>query len=101
CNPVPGDDIVGYITRGRGISVHRADCPNVHATDDAENRLIEVEWEDTASRDVEYNAELQVSGYDRSGLLNEILQVVNSLTKKLSNVNGKVDHNKMATIQLT
>src|SRR5699024_3120401 len=101
CNPVPGDEIVGYITRGRGISVHRSDCPNVHASDDIENRLIEVEWEDTASDNAEYDAELQISGYDRSGLLNEILQVINSQTKKLSNVNGKVDHNKMATVQLT
>ncbi len=101
CNPVPGDKIVGYITRGRGISVHRADCPNIIAADDAENRLIDVDWENTGSKDVEYDAELQVSGYDRNGLLNEILQVINAQTKKISNVNGKVDRNKIATIQIT
>nr|WP_238526722.1 bifunctional (p)ppGpp synthetase/guanosine-3',5'-bis(diphosphate) 3'-pyrophosphohydrolase [Carnobacterium sp. 17-4] len=101
CNPVPGDEIVGYITKGRGVSIHRKTCPNVLAAKDAENRLIDVEWEDTTSKSQEYNAELQIIGYNRSGLLNEVLQVVNSMTKNLNNVNGKVDNNKMATITLT
>lgn len=101
CNPVPGDEIVGYITKGRGVSIHRKNCPNVIAAKDAENRLIDVEWEDTTSKSQEYNAELQIVGYNRSGLLNEVLQVVNSMTKNLNNVMGKVDNNKMATITLT
>jgi GTP pyrophosphokinase len=100
CNPVPGDKIVGYITRGRGVSIHRVDCPNVQQEDDRENRLIEVEWEDT-STDKNYDAELQIHGYDRTGLLNEILQVVNALTGSISNVQGKVDNNQMAIIRLT
>ncbi|ALV21183.1 MULTISPECIES: RelA/SpoT family protein [Carnobacterium] len=101
CNPVPGDPIVGYITKGRGVSIHRADCPNVKSAKDAENRLIDVEWEDTSSQGQEYDAELQVEGYNRSGLLNEVLQVVNTMTRNLNNVNGRVDHNRMATITLT
>lgn len=100
CNPVPGDSIVGYITRGRGVSIHRKDCPNVKQEDDRENRLIEVEWEDT-NAEKSYDAELQIHGYDRTGLLNEILQVVNALTGSISNVQGKVDNNQMATIRLT
>lgn len=100
CNPVPGDDIVGYITRGRGVSIHRKDCPNVQQEDDRENRLIEVEWEDSLAESV-YKAELQVYGYDRSGMLNEILQVVNTLTGSISNVQAKVDNNQMAIIHLT
>lgn len=101
CNPVPGDEIIGYITRGRGISIHRTDCPNVQVADGTENRLIEVEWEANETSNKEYDTELQIEGYDRSGLLNEILEVFSNLTKKLSNVNGKVDHNQIATIRLT
>ena len=101
CSPVPGDPIVGYITKGRGISIHRADCPNVKAAKDAENRLIDVEWEDTSSQGQEYDADLQIEGYNRSGLLNEVLQVVNGMTRNLNNVSGKVDNNRMATITLT
>jgi GTP pyrophosphokinase len=100
CNPVPGDDIVGYVTRGRGISVHRTDCPNVRNEDDLENRLIEVEWENKKSDKV-YDTDLEIYGFDRSGLLNDILEVINSLTNRLSNVNGRVDNNQMANIRLT
>lgn len=100
CNPVPGDEIIGYITKGRGISIHRKDCPNVQSTE--EERLIEVEWEDAdfqAKND--YNVDIEVYGYNRNGLLNEILQVVNSLTSNINGVNAKVDQNKMATLVLT
>lgn len=100
CNPVPGDEIVGYITRGRGISVHRKDCPNVAGENDLHNRLIEVEWENTKTDKV-YDTDLEVSGFDRSGLLNDVLEVVNSMTARLSNVNGRVDNNQMATIRLS
>ncbi len=100
CNPVPGDDIVGYITRGRGISVHRRDCPNVNLGDDIENRLIDVEWENKATDKI-YDTDLEIYGFDRSGLLNDVLEVINSQTKRLNNVNGRVDNNQMATIRLT
>ncbi|WP_096153232.1 MULTISPECIES: RelA/SpoT family protein [Bacillus] len=99
CNPVPGDDIVGFITRGRGVSVHRADCPNVH-TDDANERLIQVDWEgDKGSR--EYSVEIEISGYDRRGLLNEVLQAVNETKTNITAVAGKSDRNKMAIIHMT
>ena len=98
CNPVPGDDIVGYITKGRGISVHRKDCPNVQVPENEQSRLIEVDWEDTANTSQQYDTELVVEGYNRNGLLNEVLNVINSTTKSLNSVNGKVDVNKIATI---
>lgn len=100
CNPVPGDDIVGYITKGRGISVHRKDCPNVQLPESEQNRLIEVDWEDAANTGQQYDTELVVEGYNRNGLLNEVLNVINSTTKSLNSVNGKVDANKMATISV-
>src|SRR6478609_6724021 len=100
CNPVPGDEIVGFITKGRGVSVHRADCLNVH-TDDAESRLIPVEWETHIKEGKEFNVEIEISGYDRRGLLNEVLQVVNETKTNISAVSGKSDRNKMATIHMS
>lgn len=100
CNPVPGDPIVGYITKGRGISVHRIDCPNAQVPEENKDRIIEVEWEGTGSTQIDYDTELLVEGYNRSGLLNEVLHVVNTMTKNLTSVNGQVDRNKIAVITL-
>lgn len=100
CNPVPGDDIIGFITKGRGVSIHRTDCQNVH-TKEAEERLIEVEWESSAKVGREYNVEIEISGYDRRGLLNEVLQAVNETKTNITAVSGKSDRNKMATINMT
>jgi guanosine-3',5'-bis(diphosphate) 3'-pyrophosphohydrolase len=102
CNPVPGDDIIGYITKGRGISIHRRDCPNVQPDKpNVAERLIEVEWEDTSNTKKEYDADLEIYGYNRSGLLNDVLQTVNSMTKNLNSVEAKTNKEKMATIHLT
>ncbi|KOO47000.1 RelA/SpoT family protein [Priestia koreensis] len=100
CSPVPGDDIVGFITKGRGVSVHRADCPNVH-TEDAESRLIPVEWESQIKQGKEFNVEIEISGFDRRGLLNEVLQAVNETKTNISAVSGRSDRNKMATINMS
>ncbi|MEH7354234.1 bifunctional (p)ppGpp synthetase/guanosine-3',5'-bis(diphosphate) 3'-pyrophosphohydrolase [Neobacillus drentensis] len=97
CNPVPGDEIVGYITKGRGVSVHRSDCTNIDSND-AQSRLIPVEWESSLNDRKEYNVDIEISGYDRSGLLNEVLQAVNETKTNISAVTGKSDRNKMATI---
>ncbi|PKR79091.1 (p)ppGpp synthetase [Halalkalibacillus sediminis] len=99
CNPVPGDEIVGFITRGRGVSVHRADCPNISSEE--ESRLIDVEWENEIQSRKSYNVDLEISGFDRSGLLNEILHVVNETNTTITFVTGKSDKNKIATIHLT
>ena len=97
CNPVPGDEIVGYITKGRGVSVHRADCTNIDSND-AQSRLIQVEWESSLNDRKEYNVDIEISGFDRRGLLNEVLQAVNETKTNISMVTGKTDRNKMATI---
>jgi GTP pyrophosphokinase len=100
CSPVPGDEIVGFITKGRGVSVHRGDCSNID-TEDAKARLIPVEWETGLSNKKEYNVDIEISGYDRRGLLNEVLQAVNETKTNISAVSGKSDRNKMATINMS
>ncbi|MCY8233610.1 RelA/SpoT family protein [Priestia endophytica] len=100
CNPVPGDEIVGFITKGRGVSVHRDDCPNVHV-EEAQERLIPVEWESDIKEGREFNVEIEISGYDRAGLLNEVLQTVNESKTNISAVSGKSDRNKMASIHMS
>ncbi|QJS96621.1 bifunctional (p)ppGpp synthetase/guanosine-3',5'-bis(diphosphate) 3'-pyrophosphohydrolase [Dolosigranulum pigrum] len=100
CNPVPGDDIVGYVTRGRGISVHRRDCANVKDNKTTGERLIEVEWENTKSSEKVYDSELQITGYDRTGLLNDVLQVINTQTDTLRNVVGQVNDEEIVVIKV-
>lgn len=101
CRPVPGDNVIGYITKGHGISIHRQDCPNVQLVGDEANRLIDVEW-DRQSRPNSggYDTEIIVTGYDRHSLLMDIVNVVNSVVDRLNNVNAKVDDKQVATIML-
>src|SRR5690625_550229 len=100
CNPVPNDDIVGFITKGRGVSVHRRDCPNVHFNQDQE-RFIDVFWKSSTHSSKEYHLDMEISGYDRNGLLNEVLQVVNETQTQIASVSGRADKNKIAHIHLT
>ncbi|RHW38653.1 bifunctional (p)ppGpp synthetase/guanosine-3',5'-bis(diphosphate) 3'-pyrophosphohydrolase [Lysinibacillus yapensis] len=101
CTPVPGDEIVGFITKGRGVSVHRADCPNVQEGDQ-EDRLIEVEWEhgETQARK-EYPVDIEVSAFDRPGILNDVMHAVSEAKTNILAVTGRADHDKIATIHLT
>lgn len=101
CNPVPGDEIVGYITKGRGVSIHRKDCPNVQNSSQMQDRLIEVEWEDASNTSKEYNTDIEVHGYDRSGLLNDILQAATSQNYRIVNVEARSNKEKTATIRIT
>jgi GTP pyrophosphokinase len=100
CNPIPGDEIVGFITKGRGVSVHRDDCTNIDQ-DEARARLIPVEWETALNNRKEYNVDIEITGYDRRGLLNEVLQAVNETKTNISAVSGRSDRNKMATITMS
>ncbi|MEK8131507.1 bifunctional (p)ppGpp synthetase/guanosine-3',5'-bis(diphosphate) 3'-pyrophosphohydrolase [Paenibacillus filicis] len=101
CNPVPGDQIIGYITRGRGVSVHRADCTNIPSPEcsDEGNRVIDVEWADQV--EANYYVEIEITGHDRRHLLNEVLQAVSESKTVLSAVTGRSDKNKMALIHMT
>jgi guanosine-3',5'-bis(diphosphate) 3'-pyrophosphohydrolase len=74
CNPIPGDKILGFITRGRGLTVHLEDCPNVHSYDD--QRKLEVSWE--LDREYSYSVKLRISGDDKKGLLSDISTIISS-----------------------
>lgn len=102
CRPVPGDDVVGYITKGHGIAVHRSDCPNVQFTNEEANRLIDVEWDNSAKRQsVGYDTELIISAYDRNGLINDVINTVNSTVKKMNGISAKLeDHIAIITLRV-
>ena len=75
CNPIPGDPIVGYITRGRGVSIHRGDCRNLSFfKDDEENRLVEVAWD--SDFDNPFQVKLEIYATDRAGMLSDILAIL-------------------------
>ncbi|GKX66041.1 RelA/SpoT family protein [Inconstantimicrobium mannanitabidum] len=99
CNPVPGDDIIGYITKGRGVSVHRKDCTNLKSMSEEENqRIVEVNW--GTSKGKEYIAEIQVEAEDRTGLLAEIMSIITDANLKLTSLNAKSAKNNIATMSI-
>ena len=87
CNPLPGDSIVGYITRGRGVSVHRADCVSLKDPDVEKDRMIEVEWESQGA-DASYEAEIRLITYNRTGLLAEISVMLAAQNVPVSAISG-------------
>lgn len=102
CNPVPGDPIVGYVTKGRGVTIHRQDCRNV--TQEAANagRLIDVQWENIGDQaEQNFSADLEIFGYNRSNLLSDIINKLNSLTKNIKNISGKVNEDNIAHVYAT
>ncbi|MBF8970248.1 MULTISPECIES: bifunctional (p)ppGpp synthetase/guanosine-3',5'-bis(diphosphate) 3'-pyrophosphohydrolase [unclassified Streptococcus] len=102
CNPVPGDAIVGYITKGRGVAVHREDCMNLRSQENYEQRLLDVEWESTGSGHKEYTANIDIYGLNRTGLLNDVLQVLSNSTKNISMFNAQPSKDmKFATIHVS
>ena len=99
CNPVPGDEIIGYITRGRGVSVHRKDCINVTGEREEKERLIEVKWY-TASN-VAYKAEITVMANDRTQLLMEVTNAIGEAKIPLKAMNARTTRDSIAIIGLT
>ena len=99
CNPVPGDPVIGYITRGSGISVHRTDCPNVMSNNPEEqSRLIDVTW-DVATDDV-YKANIVIIAVDKPGIMVDIMMAISENKININNISSHSDKNKMATIHL-
>ncbi len=99
CNPVPGDEIIGYITRGRGVSVHRSDCINVKAGLEKEGRLIDVKWYSTV--DVAYKADITVMAHDRSSLLLDVTNSVTELKIPIKALNARTTKEQVTIINLT
>lgn len=91
CNPVPGDDIIGYITRGRGVSVHRSDCTSLGHTPEDLERMIEVSWDESSSES--FHVGIDIQAYDRSGILMEVMAVLSELKITITNMNAKVLEN--------
>ena len=99
CSPMPGDDIIGYITRGRGVTVHRTDCPNIHALRETE-RLIDVSW-GTEEEEQRYLVPVEVVAYDREGLLREITTIIADQRVNIASVDVSTrDHIATLNLQL-
>ena len=100
CNPVPGDDIIGYITKGRGVSIHRTDCTNLKDLLSDEGRIIDVEWYKD-KEEAEYNVEIQIMANDRTGLLSDIVKEITSQKINIMGVNTRTSRDRIATIDIT
>lgn len=98
CSPVPGDPIIGFITRGRGVSVHRADCPNISHNQNDIDRLIDVEWDYGGNENFEVN--MEIVAYDRTGIMAEIMATLAEMKISVLSVNAKVNDTKNVTIHM-
>ena len=102
CNPVPGDDIIGFITRGRGVSVHRCDCVNIqeeNLTEDMRNRMIQCDWLEGIS--TSFSAELSIACTNRNGVLADVIGVVSEQKLNLLATNARALKDKTALIDIT
>lgn len=101
CNPAQGDDIVGFITRGRGVSVHRADCSNLNDKDFPPEQRIEVAWKSKPSGDIKFEVEIKVEGVDRNGLFIEASQLILSMGYTMAKINAQSVRNNKCVINAT
>ena len=97
CSPVPGDKIVGYTSRGRGVVVHREDCPNIQSID--KDRLLPASWRIEAGAKQRYNANISIRATDQGAALSVLSQVVSDLKLSITAVNGRIDKNRDAVLE--
>ena len=97
CNPVPGDEIVGYVTRGRGVVIHRADCTNILSLQDEEGRILPAEWADTIAG--RFVAGIVIKAKDQGVALSVLTGVVSDMRLMITGVNSRFDKNKDAVIE--
>ncbi|HHW56369.1 MAG TPA: bifunctional (p)ppGpp synthetase/guanosine-3',5'-bis(diphosphate) 3'-pyrophosphohydrolase [Clostridia bacterium] len=99
CSPVPGDEIIGYVTKGRGISIHRKDCQNVRDFLFDKNKIVEVEWDQ--GKNISYQADIQIMANDKFGLLTEVTSVLSDTKINVKAVNARTTRDNIAIINLT
>ena len=97
CNPVPGDDIVGFVTRGRGVVIHRADCPNIKELEREEGRILPAEW--TGANVGRFVAGIIIKAKDQGVALSVLTNVVSDMRLMITGVNSRFDKNKDAVIE--
>ncbi len=101
CSPIPGDEIVGYVTRGRGITIHRTDCVNIMNLPESErDRLIEAEWAPEQDGTQSYTVELKVYANNRTGLLVDISKIFTDRNIDLSAINVRIGKNNVVTMEM-
>ena len=99
CNPVPGDDIVGYITRGRGVSIHRSDCPNLKGLKEDKDRFIDVSWKN--SRIESYQVDIRINSVNRKGLVSDITSLIKDEGVNLLSVHARTTRHNRAHVNLS
>lgn len=99
CNPLPGDEIIGYVTKGRGVAVHRADCPNAITSDQFfKNRMVEVAWSN--ANNSKFEAEIQIKAADRRGIVNDITHIVVVEKISLNGINARKGKDNLVNVNL-
>jgi len=99
CNPLPGDPIIGYITRGRGVSIHRVDCPNAtYHLQEEEGRIVDVTWDDNTEST--YQVEMEVLAMDRARLTTDIMNTIADMKVQINAVRARATKNNQATVNL-
>lgn len=97
CSPVPGDEIVGYTSRGRGVVIHRTDCPNMRGME--AGRLLPASWQIAAGAKARFNANISIRAADQGGALSVLSQVVSDMKLSITAVNGRIDKNRDAILE--
>ena len=97
CSPVPGDEIIGYTSRGRGVVIHRTDCPNVKGVD--KHRLLPAAWQIAAGAKQRYNANITIRATDQGAALSVLSSVVSEMKLSITAVNGRIDKNRDAVLE--
>ena len=96
CNPIPGDDVIGYISRGRGLIVHELSCSNLSSLSSKQDRLVSVNW--NAKEDLSFRSKIHITCIDTAGMLNEIANIISKNNVNMIDVSTDVTEGGIANI---